>query len=347
MADAITDEQLAEMSPEDLIEQFTDEPSEDSEEAPETTEDDFVSSDGEEDEYEAEETDESDEESDEPETEIDHTEEDLIDFEAEYNKIFKPFKANHREVTVRSTDEVIKLMQMGVGSNAKNRKMNEHAAIIEQLRDNDLMDSDKLNYLIDLNKQDPEAIKKLIKSSGIDLLDYDEDEESTYVPTDHSVSSVNMQLRDTLDELSSSDSYNETLQVLASPTEGGWDQESTDALFAEPSLISLLNGHMETGVYDKIRSEIERERDFGGLKGLSDLDAYNEVGVRLEKEGQFNTAPAPQEAPISDEANEINRRRKAAGATGGKRPTSKKKGIPKNVLSMSEEDFMKLDFNSL
>lgn len=56
---------------------------------------------------------------------------------------------------------------------------------------------------------------------------------------------------------------------------------------------------MESGIFDIINTEIERQRMFGQLQGEPDLEAYRKVGDMLNEQGAFDHLAAPTQAQQS------------------------------------------------
>src|SRR5215207_849386 len=77
------------------------------------------------------------------------------DFMAE---VLKPFKANGREMSVTSPEEVRTLMQQGANYNKKMQGLKPHLALVKQLEQNNLLSDEKIGFLIDLSKKNPEAM---------------------------------------------------------------------------------------------------------------------------------------------------------------------------------------------
>ncbi len=284
------------------------------------------------------ETEESETETEKPES----TEQDKdkpASAEDELAKLFTPFKANGRDIKVDSVDEAIKLMQQGANYNKKMAALKPSLKVLKMLENNGLLDEQKLNYLIDLDKKNPNAITKLIKESGIDPLDVNTQEEPKYTPVDYSVSDAQVNLDSVLESIEHTPSYNRTMNVILDE----WDDTSKRALANEPNLIPLINEHVSNGIFDTIASEITKQRALGNLSGLSDLQAYEQVGKTLAAKGAFNKAPpaAPVEVKPrvpSQEDTERTAKRRAASPS---RPTSPTKEPELNPLSMSDEEFEK------
>jgi hypothetical protein len=281
-----------------------------------------------------------------------------IDFKAEYEKLTAPFKANGRDIKVESVDEAIRLMQMGANYNRKMAALKPNLAIMKSLEQNGLLSQDKINFLIDLDKKNPEAISKLIKDSGIDPLDISADKAGEYKPGNHGVADVEVELDHVLDDLKDAPKYAETLDVVGKQ----WDVKSRQQIANQPNLIRVINGHMQSGVYDMVATEMERKRLFGGLQGLSDLEAYQQVGDTMASEGKFDhmqkkagqPTTAGQQAPGAKtevkpalkKADDSKReeQRRAAAPTKGAAPSGK---LPAdfNPLSLSDEEFAKFKPN--
>jgi hypothetical protein len=99
-----------------------------------------------------------------------------VDLEDFYAQVMKPFKANGRTIELKTPEEVIRLMQMGAGFGRKIQDLQPHLKTVRMLEKNDLLDPERLSFLIDINNKNPEAIKKLIKDSGIDPLDFNNED---------------------------------------------------------------------------------------------------------------------------------------------------------------------------
>lgn len=274
-----------------------------------------------------------------------------VDYKAEYEKVFKPFRANGKEITPRSADDVVQLMQMGANYNKKMAGLKPNLKLVKMLENNDLLDENKLSYLIDLSKKNPDAVKKLIKDSGIDPLEIDNEKESEYKPGTYTVDDRQLELDAVLDEIQDTPSYKKTLSLVSTK----WDRQSKDAVAKQPQLLKALNDQMEVGIYDRIAAEIEQERMFGRLTGLSDLEAYQKVGDAIHARGGFNDLvekqTQSQEAPpterkkiVTPEAKADDPTRKdkkrAAGSTRTAAPS--KTDADFNPLAMSDEAFEKL-----
>mgnify|MGYP006102500011 CR=1 FL=1 len=240
------------------------------------------------------ETDEDADEDDEAGDDKEDKDEASVDYEAEYKKMLAPFKANGKNMTVENIDDMRKLAQMGANYNKKMAAMKPSMKVLKMLEKADLLEGDKLNFLIDLHKGDPDAIKKLVRDSKIDTDTLSMDEElNDYKPSDNSVADKEVELDTVIDSIKDTESYTRTLKVVGSE----WDDSSKRIVADQPDLIRVINDQIASGVFDRISNEVEKERVFGRLEGISDIEAYRLQGEKMEAAGEFKDA---EQAPTDD-----------------------------------------------
>ena len=219
-----------------------------------------------------------------------------VDYKATHEQIMAPFKANGKTMQVKSVDEAIQLMQMGANYTRKMQELQPHRKTLLMLENNGLLDEGKLSFLIDLDKKNPEAIKKLLQDAKIDPLDVDLEKESTYQEGNHKVSDEEAQFRLVLDELNSNPVGRETLQTINST----WDQASKEVLWKQPEVMNTIYQQRENGVYARITAEIDRRRTLGVIQvGVPFLEAYRVVGDELHKAGAFNDLFKPKATAVA------------------------------------------------
>lgn len=257
-------------------------------------------------------------------------------------KLFEPFMANGRKMTIRNADEGVRLMQLGAGFNAKMESLKPDLAIIATLRREGLLDNEKLSFLIDLHKKNPEAIGKLVKDSGVDVLDLDESKVAGYKPGNYSTSTKEVELDQVLDSLKDSPSYGVLMDNVAKK----WDSESKREVGDNPAILQRINQHMEAGFYDKIVDEVNRKKALGEIpSGTPFLAAYAKVGDELNAAGAFGQPEVPPARKLVTSgkpkgAVDEQRRRAAAPAKTTGNPETKKKVV--DVWNMSDAEFEKL-----
>jgi hypothetical protein len=276
-----------------------------------------------------------------------------IDFKSEYERLLAPFKANGRDIKVNNVDEAITLMQMGANYNKKMAALKPNLKLMKLLEKSGLLSEEKISFLIDLNRKDPAAINKLVNDSGIDPMDLSADKASAYKQTAYTVDDREIELDTVLDDLQGSPSYNRTLEIVGTK----WDAASKQVIAANPSIMRVINDHITSGIYDRIQQEIDNERMFGRLIGLSDIEAYRQVGDALHAKGAFNSlvkgssqtqqqTPPQQKVvvqPKPKQEDEDKRKDKKRAASSTKAVVSGS-NLPAdfNPLAMSDEEFSKL-----
>jgi len=267
-----------------------------------------------------------------------------INYKAEYDKLTAPFKANGMMMQVNNSEEIITLMQKGAGYEKKMASLKPALKIVKTLEKHGLLNETKINFLIDLNNKNPDAITKMVKDSGIDPMAIDTDAENNYTPQAAQVSETEMILDEVLESIQDTPSYSKTLSVISET----WDDASRNAIATNPHIISIINEQIGNGVFDKVYSEVIRARSFGKLKGVSDIEAYKTVGDYLHAQGQLNpVAPATVNANHGQEKVDEQRKnqKKAAAITSGKPASST--AVPKiSPLGMSDDEFSKMSVSN-
>lgn len=271
------------------------------------------------------------------------------DYKAFFEKVMAPFKANGKLVQLQSVDEVIQLMQMGANYTKKMQSIQQHKKYLMMLENNGLLDESKLSFLIDIDKKNPEAIKKLLKDGNIDPVDVDTSGEVNYKSGSHAVSDQEAHLATAIDDLNSTPGGKETLQSVHS-----WDPASKKALWDNPELLAVIHSQRENGIYDRICTEMERRKMVGQINpNMPFLQAYKAIGDELAARGAFGSvakpaSPAqqpmatrtpvavrPAKTPVTKVADA--KVRAAAPPRSAARPAQ----AFVNVLAMSDEEFTK------
>jgi|LWDU01.1.fsa_nt_gi hypothetical protein len=266
-----------------------------------------------------------------------------VDYEKEYNKILAPFRANGKEIKVDSIEDAISLMSMGANYNKKMASLKPSLKIVKMLQNNNLLDESKLNYLIDLDKKNPEAIRKLLKDSELDPLDINTEDDTVYQPNTYNVDDKQVDLDRVLEDIQDSPSFNDTVDIISNK----WDESSRQVLVDNPAIIQTINDHVASGVYGQIAQVVESERMLGRLTNISDIEAYRQVGDAIQAKGGFNTPNLKANENIKSAGTKpktdpkLKNRKKAAGTT--KAVTKTTKVDPNfNPLNLSDEEFEKI-----
>lgn len=253
-------------------------------------------------------------------TDVEKTQE--VDYKAFYEQIMAPFKANGKTIELKSPDEALRLMQMGANYTRKMQDIAPYRKMLMMLENNGLLDETKLSYLIDLDKKNPEAVKKLVKDTGIDPLDLNPEEEPAYtVGNHHAVTDQEAEFRSVVDDLVSTPTGYETVKVISE-----WD-----------------------GIYDLIATEVERQKALGTIPVSTPfLDAYTQVGDMMRQAGAFNKPQpaAPIATKVGTPKNTVSNSDKAKAAALSKSTTKEAKPLV-NPLALPDDDFLKQMANRL
>jgi len=268
--------------------------------------------------------------------------------QGQLDTLFTPFRANGKDMQIDNVEDARKLMQMGANYNKKMAGIKPAMKLVKMLENNDLLDEGKLTYLIDLSKKNPDAIRKLVKDSGISIdTDVDDtDNKSEYKPGTYTVDDSSIDIDNVIDELRDSPAFKRTMDVVGNKL----DEPSKEVLVKSPGIIRVINEHIELGVYDKIMTIVERERMLGKLNGLNDLEAYKLVGDAVNAKGGFKDAKKDTDKTDNKDSDNDDKsikdkerkdRKKSASSTKG---SSNKKPVKEsyNPLDMPDDEFDKI-----
>lgn len=265
-------------------------------------------------------------------------------YEDFYQKMMAPFRANGKTIQLKTPEEALQLMQMGANYTRKMQDLQPHRKILTMLENNGLMDEGQLSFLIDIQKKNPEAIRKLLKDSSIDPMDIDMSTEPAYQEGNHRVTDDEVAFRAVLDDLGSNPEGKETLKEINTR----WDQASKEVLWSNPELMTTINQQRESGIYQRIVDGIERERTLGKIgQKVSFLEAYQLVGNQLQQSNGFadivnkpavSAAPVAVREAVSKPA--VANSAKVAAATLS-RTSPRKSSVAVNPLSMDDDAFLK------
>lgn len=279
-----------------------------------------------------------------------------VNYEAKYKEALAPLKANGKTVEIQSLEELRQLASMGANFTRKMQDIAPHRKILAMLENNGLLDEAKLSFFIDLDKKNPEALKKLIKDSGVDPLDIDVSVEPAYQAGNHKVSDNEIAFRAVLEDLQSTPTGQETISLINS----SWDQASKEELWKAPEVMATIQQQRENGIYDAISAEINRQAMLGKIPaGTPFIQAYLNVGNEMNARGAFTKVNVPnsngvQNAPmqttvpvtapvatrvVAPKPQVTNSA--AANAAASTRQTQKRVLPVVNLQNMSDDDFLK------
>ena len=264
---------------------------------------------------------------------------DETELKAIHAAIFKPFKANGKEITPKSVDDVISLMQMGANYTKKMQLMAPMKKAVESLNKAQINEED-LNFLIDVHNGDKEAIKKLLEKHKVDPIELDM-ENTNYVPKNNIASDDDVEYSDVLEDIQPS------LPKIQEILTKQWDAKSKSELLKNPQLMRALHEEIEMGRFDDVQAQLEIEKTFGRYKGKSDIEAYIDLVSRLVAEQQ-SKATVETRKPTQDNkpTKPVPDKTKAAPVR-TKQTNHVSTLTAEDILSMPEEEFNKLTMRDL
>lgn len=266
-----------------------------------------------------------------------------VDYAAEYKRLIgTPIKANGKDITIDSIDDAIKLIQMGANYYKKVEQLKPAQKIISMLEKAQLLDESKLSFAIDLLNKDPAAIQSLV--GDMDISDVLDEKHNGYTPKDHTVSDVQLNLDNAINDVASTPTGHITLKVLGEQ----WDQASRQIVVSNPSIIGLINQHVADGTFDTVTREVEKRRMLGQIpQGLNDIEAYKFVGDQLYANGNATTARKGQQhvatnanaKPIVKPSKETVVNKKRAASNPARNSSQSVSQNMDDVFAMSDEEF--------
>lgn len=276
-----------------------------------------------------------------------------------FNKVSAPFKADGREMQVRSPEDAIRLMQMGVNYSRRMQQMKPLRAMEQMLSQHGLNDPQKLNELIDIHKGNPAAIQKLLREKNIDPLDIDTSKDNGYKATDYRGDPKDLDFKEAIENTLAQPGGRE----LIADVNAEWDDNSKSALRDQPAIFQNLLEQKSSGVYGKIVEELKYQRTMGHLTNVPFLQAYHQVGDAMQKAGVFGSTqphsngagqmqvrtPAGNPAPIDTGPRKAAPKPKTEQPNPNLSSTTPPRAAPSNgqqqepdYATMSDEEFLKL-----
>lgn len=281
----------------------------------------------------------------EKDTKVQTPEPEAVNYQEFYQEIMKPFRANGKEFTLKSPEEARRLMEQGAGYGRKMMQIQPYLKVSKMLEKHGLLDESKLSFLIDVERGNPEAIQKLLKDKQLDPLDFNQEQEAKYQPSNYSVSDNEIAFQEQLQALQASPTGQETIRHIHTD----WDDESKRVLGQKPEIMALVQQHREAGVYQKVTDEMDRQITLGNLNPrLPFLERYSQVEAHLQRLGVFNL-PAAQPAthPTVDLGTRVAKPKRdiapdpRVNAAAPTRQTPRRTTESVNPAKLSDEDFLK------
>ena len=271
-----------------------------------------------------------------------------------YTKVTASFKADGKDLQIRSPEDAVRLMQMGVNYSRRMQEMKPLRAQNEMLKAVGLDDPSKLNHMIEVMQGKPDAIQKLLKDKKIDPIDIDTTKEVAYKPANHAIDPKTLAFREAIESTLTQEGGADLIKDINS----SWDDQSKEALRDQPAIFQNLLDQKKSGVYVRIKKELDYQRTMGFLTDVPFVQAYHQVGDAMQKAGVFgpNLTPKPKQtqvqsnggmAPIDTGTRKAAQVAPAPNLSSTQQPRavpSKDGSQPSqpDYWAMSDEDFLKL-----
>lgn len=271
-----------------------------------------------------------------------------------YTKVTASFKADGKDLQIRSPEDAVRLMQMGVNYSRRMQEMKPLRAQNEMLKAVGLDDPAKLNHMIEVMQGKPDAIQKLLKDKKIDPIDIDTTKEVAYKPANHAIDPKTLAFREAIETTLTQEGGADLIKDINS----SWDDQSKEALRDQPAIFQNLLDQKKSGVYVRIKKELDYQRTMGFLTDVPFVQAYHQVGDAMQKAGVFgpNLTPKPKQtqvqsnggmAPIDTGTRKAAQVAPAPNLSSTQQPRavpSKDGSQPSqpDYWAMSDEDFLKL-----
>lgn len=197
---------------------------------------------------------------------------DSVDYTSVVKKLMtEGVKVGGNRITITDPSEIETLIQRGLGANKRMQDLKPKLNMLATLEEHGLIDKEKINFMVDIMKGNPNAIAKLVKDSKIDVLDV-EDNSSEYKPSDYSIPEAQLELQEVLEDMKDHPKYTDTVNLVKR-----LDTQSKSLIGKNPRMFATLAVDMEQGVYDQIANIVHSEQAKGNLTTLSFLEAYSTV----------------------------------------------------------------------
>ena len=273
----------------------------------------------------------------------------------EWDNILKtPITINGTNVVFNSPTELVQALknmssyQQRFDSTKAQRKLG--AALESQ----GITDSKDVAILIDIFKGNPKALASFIKNKQIDVHSLDIDEDSDYVPNNYQQSDKQERFNTIVDDLNTTD-YGKAILIDAN----NFDEPSVNQLISDPTILTALSAQKQSGVYDKIMTEVTRLKAIGEITPDTPiLEAYLHVGTALRDSAKQQvpvTNKAKEDTPANNLKDKVvvktakgktdtvvpNTQAKKAKAVVNSKSTKPQPITNKEIDSLSDEDFLK------
>ena len=230
----------------------------------------------------------------------------------------KPIKIDGKEIPVQSLDELYALASAGGKFTQKMQAISKYKKAYMIMDKQGLSDED-ISLLAEAKSGNKDAIATLIKQAGVDPLDLDEGPSDNYrpgslIPTDTAVA---------IEEVEREISVDPEYAVTSNIVNNVLDERSQDMLVQNPNLIRGIHEDIKSGAFHHVMAEAEKLKLMDGAR-RPDFEYYL-IAARQDSGDEPEQA---QQAPEQQQVNQtqVNKpavsksKRRAAGSSRSKVP---------------------------
>jgi len=245
----------------------------------------------------------------EPDAEKEDTDKDEEDSEDELQPVQKrKYKANGQEFEF-TEQEILeqfgRVFGQSMNYTQKMQAIKPWRKTIDAIEEAKLTHDD-INLMIDVLKGDKEAVAAMVKRTGVNPLELDEDNTKPYQPNDYGRNETELAIKDIEDRISRDKEYPVTHNILTKQ----WDDASWSEMTKDPQLIELLHVDVKSGMYDTISPIAQKLKVYDG-SSKSDLEYYKMASAQYfqERRAQEEAAKVAESAKLAREQKEQNKQK--------------------------------------
>ena len=191
------------------------------------------------------------------------------------------FKANGQEFEFTEKEimnQFGKVFGQAMNYTKKMQAIAPYRSMINTIEEQRLTQED-LNLAIDVLKGDKNAIAAVLKKADVDPLEFTEEVDKDYKPTNYAKGETELAIKDVVSEIGSDPEFQITQHVI----DNQWDPKSQEAFLQQPELIKDLHVDIKSGVFDKVSPMAMKLKVLDGGR-RSDLEYYLEAGKQYYAE---------------------------------------------------------------
>ena len=252
----------------------------------------------------------------------------------------RPVKIDGQEVPINSLDELYTLASAGGKFTKKMQALSKYQKAYMIMDKQGLTEQD-ISLLAEAKAGNKDAIATLIKEAGIDPLDLDDEPNEHYIPGAFIPSDTAVALEEVQKEISADPEYTITSNIVNNVL----DERSQERMIENPNLIRGIHEDIKSGAFQYVMAEAEKLKLMDGAR-RPDLEYYIMAAQRTAEPAVMPNANTPYSGSMQNQqaSQQMTQKpavskskRKAAGSSRSKVPP---KTGPINWDELSDEELM-------